>query len=308
MAKFLITGGMGAIGSNLTNYLCQNNHQVDVIDNLSSPTVNILNKNAIFYKKNIEDINFIRDLFRKNEYNYIIHAAAFFANQRSVEFPEQDLITNGLGLVNILQNCNQTTIKKIIFLSSSCVYENKFYEDSIFSNSLSTPYAITKKLGEDYFKYFAKKFKKNYLILRLFNNYGPGELHGQYRNVIPNFFYQAIKNKNIKITGTGLETRDFNYINDTINYIINLTFDKKLSNETFNIGSGKSYKIIDIANKIINICNSDSKIQYHKIRKWDTVTNRRASIRKLKKFNIYFKPTDINYGLSETYKWIKDKV
>ena len=305
MNKILITGGKGAIGSNIAMYLNNLGHKITIVDNLTTPNRNKLDKNILFFKADINNTNFLENFFKNRKFDYLIHAAAFFANQNSVDNPEKDLQVNGLGTINLLKYLNKIN-KKFIYLSSSCVYEYDFIEDKNFSNSKSTPYAISKKIGEDYVEYFCKRANKKYLNLRLFNNYGPGELPGKYRNVIPNFIYNAIKNKDLVITGSGDETRDFNFVEDTIKYIIKLSFSNKIYNQVFNIGSGKSYKIADIAEKIIKLSKSKSKIKYIKKREWDNISKRKANVNKLKKNNVYIKPTKIDEGLSITIKWMKE--
>ena len=89
---------------------------------------------------------------------------------------------------------------------------------------LDTPYAITKLLGEEYCKFWTQFHGLNTVILRLFNSYGPGELPGKYRNVIPNFITTAMEGKSLTITGSGEETRDFNFVEDTADGIIKHVF------------------------------------------------------------------------------------
>ena len=118
--------------------------------------------------------------------SHVFHLAAFFANQNSVDNPEEDLAVNGQGIINVLKLALKNKVKKLIYTSSSCVYGNKeiMKESDKLPEFLDTPYAITKLLGEEYCKFWTQFHGLNTVILRLFNSYGPGELPGKYRNVI----------------------------------------------------------------------------------------------------------------------------
>ena len=308
--KILITGGAGAIGSNLVKKLVSKSYSVIVLDNLTSGYKKNLPKNIIFIKGNICNNSILKKAFNYNP-DIVIHMAAFFANQNSVDYPDKDLNTNGLGTLKLLEMSKFKKISKFIYFSSSCVYGNQnlmieknntYYPD--------TPYAITKLLGEYYCKFYSKTYDMNISIARIFNCYGPGELPGKYRNVIPNFIERALNNKDIIITGSGNEIRDFTYVDDIINGILLLLKNKKIKqDEIFNFGSSKKTRILDLAKKIIKLTNSKSKIIFSKKRDWDKVIQRQANIKKAKKVINYNPKTKLDVGLKKTIAWlIKQKI
>jgi len=167
----------------------------------------------------------------------------------------------------------------------------------------STPYAVSKLTGEYYCNAMHELYGLNYTILRLSNSYGPFDPSGKFRNVIPNFISAAISNKDMIITGTGNETRDFTYIDDTINGILLAASSKKSKNEVFNLGTGKETSIKKIANIIIGITNSKSKIVFKPQRSFDHINKRKMNISKARKLINYNPTINVKEGLIKTHEW-----
>ncbi len=115
---------------------------------------------------------------------------------------------------------------------------------------LGSPYQITKMLGELYCNYFFKQYGIKVVKARFFNSFGPGEVPGRYRNVIPNFIYWALQGKPLPITGSGEETRDFTYVGDIVQGLLQAANADAAVGESFNLGSGIETKVIDLANMI----------------------------------------------------------
>jgi len=218
----LVTGGAGAIGSNLVIKLNMlDTKKIIILDNLSSSNKwNIPRGNKIlFIKGDILDEEKLKWAFKAKP-NIIYHLAAHFANQNSVDNPETDLMVNGLGILKVLQYSHLVGIERFIYSSSGCgIYgaDSKMpFEEHDVSMKLYTPYQVTKMLGELYTNYFYNLYELPIVNARFFNSFGPGEVPGKYRNVIPNFFFWAMKGRSLPITGTGEETRDFTYVKDTV--------------------------------------------------------------------------------------------
>jgi nucleoside-diphosphate-sugar epimerase len=208
-STILITGGAGAIGSNLCRKLSSFDvKKVIILDNLSSSYEWNIHKadNVMFVKGDILDDAILKRVF-KEQPEYVFHLAAHFANQNSVDNPEKDLMINGLGILKVLQYAQMTGVKRFVYSSSGCgVYglESKMpFEEHDVSIHLHTPYQVTKLLGELYTNYFYVLYKLPIVNARFFNSYGPGEVPGKYRNVIPNFFYWAMNGQPLPITGEG---------------------------------------------------------------------------------------------------------
>lgn len=310
--KILITGGAGAIGSNLTRRLSElSAGLVIVLDDLSaSYEWNIpAASNVMFVRGSVTDDVVLKRVFQEGP-EYVFHLAAFFANQNSVDYPERDIMVNGLGTLKVLEYSNLCKVKKFVYASSGCsIYGSQAplpLREDFMSMDLSTPYQITKMLGELYCNFFHHHYELNVVKPRFFNSYGPGEVPGQYRNVIPNFIYWAIKEKALPITGSGEETRDFTYVGDLVDGLLRAGYYDEALGEEFNLASGKETRIIDLANMINDIVGNKAGIKFIQRRKWDTKSRLLASIDKARKLTGYEPRTEFKEGLMETIKWFKD--
>jgi nucleoside-diphosphate-sugar epimerase len=309
-SKILVTGGFGALGHNLIHYLTANyNCSIHVIDNFSAGHVNF-NTNVTFSYIDIGNTEKVNTFFKEYKPNYIFHLAAHFANQNSVDHPLSDINTNIVGVVNLFEaQENNPELKKIIFASSSCVYGNsEIMAEDIQVSPYDTPYAINKYVGELYSKYYAEIHGIPVVSARIFNSFGPGEMPGQYRNVIPNFIQKALANQDIVITGTGSETRDFTYVLDTVDLLLKLATSNYKNAEIFNGGTGTKLSIFELAQKIIALSNSKSQIKFTEPRNWDHVKDRLSNIEKSKKLLNYYPQHDMEEGLVKTINWIKEKL
>ncbi|MGB3345737.1 MAG: NAD-dependent epimerase/dehydratase family protein [Candidatus Humimicrobiia bacterium] len=307
--NILITGGAGCIGSNLTKKLSNlQASKIIILDDLSaSERWNIPDEpNVVFIEGSILDEKRVKRVFSE-KIDYVFHLAAHFANQNSVDHPETDLLVNGLGTLKLLQYSQMTKIPKFIFASSGCsVYGSQnplpLKEDYVSIN-LDTPYQITKLLGELYCNFFYNYYRLPIVILRFFNVYGPGEIPGKYRNVIPNFIYRAMHKKKLPITGTGEETRDFTFVKDAVDGILRGGVISEAVGEAFNIASQTETKVIDLANIINELLENPNGIEFIEKRKWDKITKRCASIEKARKILGYNPKTQIKEGIKKTIDW-----
>ncbi|MDP4680891.1 MAG: NAD-dependent epimerase/dehydratase family protein [Cyclobacteriaceae bacterium] len=256
--KILVTGGAGAIGSNLVcalSKLVGRNGLIIVLDNLSATvnksSWNVPNlKNVIFVEGDMTNDEMLRRVFQEKP-SIVFHLAAFFANQNSVDFPEKSAKVDIVGISKLLQLSNLTEVSRFVYASSGCaVYGSSpklpVSEDFV-SMHLTTPYQINKMAGEMYCNYFNHQFGLKTVNCRFFNSYGPGEIPGQYRNVIPNFIYWGIKKQSLPITGDGTETRDFTNVLDLTQGLIKAGFYEDAIGQNFNLAAGKEIAIKDIA-------------------------------------------------------------
>jgi len=305
----LITGGAGAIGSNLVKFLSNYDCEIIILDDLSSgyreniPT----KKNIVFIKDSILNEKILKKIF-KRKIDFIFHLAAHFANQNSIDHPKQDLLTNTLGTLNLLEYANLGSVKRFIYSSTSCVYghdDRKLRED--FATKLETPYAISKLTGEEYTHFFYRYYNMKTTVVRYFNSYGPYDPPGKYRNAIPNFFLRAKNKKPLIITGTGQETRNFTYVEDVVQGTV-LTLTTKVSiGETYNIGSNNETKILHLAKLINKITNNKAGIKFTSRRKWDAIKRRMTDISKSHRDLDYEPSTTLEEGLLKTWEWFRER-
>lgn len=308
--SILITGGFGAIGSNLTNYLSKDNDVV-VLDNSSSGRLEFLQESSRLkiVHGDIRDAEVLEELFEEHQFTVVFHLAANFANQNSVDRPLLDLETNGMGTLQLLKLSQKFSVKRFVFASSSGVYGSSD-EPMIETNSgdLETPYYIHKKLGEEYCHYYWHQFALPVVIVRLFNSYGPGELWGAYRNVIPNFIKKALNGEPLVITGTGKETRDFTFVGDVVQGLAKMGYVENIENEIFNLGTGRQTSVQELAERINELTNNSAGIVYSPRRKWDGILHRKAVVEKAAKVLEWEGTTQLQDGLPIYVEWIKGRL
>ncbi len=306
----LVTGGNGAVGSNLVKKLLDLNAKVVVLDDFSQSKSGNLhyNKNLKIVNSDITNNNVLTKVFLHN-YDYVFHLAARFANELSVKDPYEDLRVNVQGTLHVLLNAAKKNVGRFLYTSSSSIYgpqKTKNLKENTIPNP-STPYAASKLSAEYYCHAIGELYGMNFTIVRLSNSFGPFDPPGRYRNVIPNFFKSALSGKNLIITGTGTETRDFTYVDDCVNGIILAATSKNGKNETFNLGTGKETQIKKLAKLVLQITKSKSKIIFKPMRKFDHIKNRRMDISKARKLIHYYPSTDMKTGLEITQKWFSTR-
>ncbi len=242
--------------------------------------------------------------------DFVFHLAAHFANQNSVDNPETDLLVNGLGTLKVLKYSHLTKVGEFIFASSGCsVYGSQAplpLKEDFVSLHLDTPYQITKLLGELYCNFFYSYHGLPVTIARYFNVYGPGEVPGAYRNVIPNFIWWALHEKPLPITGTGEETRDFTFVEDIVDGTLLLGVVPEAVGDAFNLASETETKVIDIANMVNEITGNHNGVEFIARRDWDKITRRRASVEKAAKVLGYEPKIEIRDGIKRVYEWIME--
>jgi UDP-glucose 4-epimerase len=306
--RILVTGGAGAIGSTLVNRLLEDpDNDIIVLDDLSSGHLeNLPVSTRIRFIQGRVDSEEDLDRVFEAPVEDIYHLAANFANQNSVDFPQRDLQVNGMGTLKLLQRATKHKLRRLVYASSSCVYGHRVepLSETLREFSLDTPYAITKLLGEHYMHFFHRHHGLPIVILRFFNVYGPNERPGRYRNVIANFLFKAMRGETITITGTGEETRDFNFVEDTVRAILMAARSESSVGHVFNIASGRETKILDMVRMILDITGSHSRTVFAPKRDWDSVFRRVASVDKAREFLGFQAEISLEEGLARYRDWL----
>lgn len=305
----LVTGGAGAIGGTLVRKLNElETKKIIILDNLSSSYEwNIPRGPKIqFIEGDILNDEKLKFAF-KNKPNIIYHLAAHFANQNSVDNPETDLMVNGMGILKVLQYAHLVGIERFIYSSSGCgVYglnSTPPYEEHDVSISLHTPYQVTKLLGELYTNYFYNLYGIPIVNARFFNSYGPGEVPGRYRNVIPNFFFWSMNERSLPITGDGTESRDWTYVGDIVNGLLAMGVKEEAVGESINLGSGKEHRVIDLANMVNELTGNELGVVFVGRRNWDVKTRILSSVAKAKRVLDYEPQVEFKDGLQKVHRW-----
>ncbi len=308
--RILITGGFGALGYNLIQRLrVRQDAQLHVVDNLSAGLANY-SADVPFTHLDIGNTERMNAFFRDYKPHVIFHLAAHFANQNSVDHPISDTSTNILGTINLFEpQKNNPELRKVVYTSSSCVYgDHAMMSEATAVDPYHTPYAINKYVGELYCRYYAHTHDIPSVCARIFNSYGPGEMPGRYRNVIPNFIAKALRGDDIVITGTGEETRDFTFVSDTVDLLLKLADSEYSHAEVFNGGTGVTTSIRTVAEAIIRLTGSRSKIVYMSARSWDQVKHRCSDVTRARDLVDYAPSVELERGLEKTVNWLKSKI
>ncbi|MBI4219177.1 MAG: NAD-dependent epimerase/dehydratase family protein [Chloroflexi bacterium] len=306
----LVTGGAGSIGSNLTRALLKTGARVIVVDDLSSSERWNLPSEAglLFVEGSILDEILLKRVFLERPQT-VFHLAAFFANQNSVDHPETDLQVNGLGTLRLLQYSVLSGARRFVYASSGCsIYGCEAplpLKEDFVTLHLGSPYQITKMLGELYCNFFSNHYNLAVVKPRFFNSYGPGEVPGQYRNVIPNFIYWAMKGLPLPITGSGDETRDFTYVGDIVDGLMRSGYSEAAIGQEFNLASGVETRIIDLAHNINSLTGNKAGVNFVGRRKWDMKSRLLASIDRASELIGYSPKTTFDEGLGATIDWFR---
>lgn len=262
--KILVTGCCGFIASNLIPMLLNQGYEVIGIDNLLNPSINPTDRMKAasrhnwerfkFWNADIRDLHSIQSIFVNERPTHVIHLAALGSVPRSWEQPALVTDINQRGFVNVLQAATSIQVKRFIFASSSSVYgptekNIKWEGHQLFPAS---PYALTKVHNERFADLWCGNLGPEWVALRFFNVYGPGQRHdSDYSAVIPRF----INKDKIKIYGDGLTIRDFTYVKDVCEYInLSIISEKKL-NTAINIGSGYGTNLNRLAELVCKLSN-----------------------------------------------------
>jgi UDP-glucose 4-epimerase len=247
--RILVTGGAGFIGSHLCKKLSNSTRNLTIYDNLSSGTIeNVKHLPKVRFVKG--DILDLKKLCSQEKTALIFHLAAQVVVPYSMENPIEDFETNARGTLNVLEKARKDDAR-VVFASSAAVYGNPTTlptpEDYGF-NPFSC-YGLSKVVGEEYCEMYSKQYGLDVTILRLANVYG-SRCHG----VINDFFDKISRNpEKLEIIGTGLQSRDFVHVSDVVEALTLSAVSEVAVGKTFNIGFGKTTKIIDLAKMILKI-------------------------------------------------------
>lgn len=264
MTRILVTGGAGFIASELAEKLSlEKENSIVIVDNLQTGSKLKVPKgahdNVHFIKCDVNRFEDISAVFYAYKFDYVFHYAALVGVKRTLDNPVK-VLDDIKGIRNVLDLSKNTGVKRVLFSSSSEVYgepvEIPQNEQTTPLNS-KLPYAIVKNIGEAFLRSYHQEFGLEFTIFRFFNTYGPKQSPDF---VISKFLRAAINGEDITVYGEGSQTRTFCFIEDNVDAVLGAFYGNEALNDVINIGSNIEFSILELAEMIIEITDSSSKI------------------------------------------------
>ena len=283
MKKVLITGAAGFIASSLVDRLLYEGFFVVGVDNFLSGYSENISANAryVFIRADANNFRDMGTIMTRFAFDYVFHYAAVVGVKRTTDNPAM-VLDDIQGIKNILDLAKNTGVKRVYYSSSSEVYgepvEIPQHEETTPLNS-RLPYAIVKNVGESYLKAYQREYGLEYTILRFFNTYGPRQSPDF---VISKFLIAANQGDPITIYGDGLQTRTFCYIDDNLDFTVSILEKDLFVNDVVNVGHDTQYTMIELAELIIHLTNTNSATIHLPPLKEGDMTRRQPDISKMK--------------------------
>lgn len=305
----VVTGGAGFIGSHLADALLSMGYRVIAVDNLitgSEANIGEAKKNPAF--------TFIRqDVIEPFSIDGSVDCVFHLASPASVvdyqNFPEETARVNSSGTLNMLTMARQKKAR-FLFASTSEVYgdptehpQKETYWGNVNPNGIRSCYDESKRFGEALTMIYARKYDIDTRIARIFNTYGPRMKKTDGR-VVSNFINQALEGRPVTIYGDGIQTRSFCFVSDLVAGILKLMFTDAAKNEVVNIGNPEEYTMVDLADKILNMTGSSSKIIHEKLPADDPI-RRRPDITKAQSLLGWTPVVSVDEGLTKTIAYYR---
>ena len=309
MSRILITGGAGFLGSHLSEYLLKKGYEILCLDNLFTCT-----------KKNI------RHLMDNYRFEFVLHDVRQFRNFKVDQIynlacpaspiyyqldPVETINTNVMGAINVLEIARECKAR-VLQASTSEVYgdpkihpQPESYYGNVNPIGIRSCYDEGKRVAETLMMDYHRQFLVDVRIARIFNTYGPGMAENDGR-VISNFITQALKNKDITVYGDGAQTRSFCYVSDMITALIKLMGKNNFLGPV-NLGNPSEFTILELAEKVIQLTKSRSRI-VHKSLPQDDPVQRKPDITLAKKVLDWKPKVNLEDGLKETIYYFKKLV
>jgi nucleoside-diphosphate-sugar epimerase len=284
MARILITGGAGFIPSSLAEKLLQDErNEIVLVDCfLTGRKENIpVSPRVKFIKCDVNNYHDIAPVMTAYQFDYVFHYAAVVGVQRTLDNPIM-VLKDIDGIENILNLSKNTGVKRLFYSSSSEVYgEPVVLPQNEHTTPLNSklPYAIVKNVGEAYCKSYQQEYGLDYTIFRFFNTYGPKQSPDF---VMSKFLKAALAGKDITVYGDGQQSRTFCYIDDNIDACLATLYNEEYKNDVYNIGNDTVITIKELAETIIELTGSSSRIVHLPPLKEGDMTKRQPDITKMR--------------------------
>jgi nucleoside-diphosphate-sugar epimerase len=306
MSVYLVTGGAGFIGSNITDELVKQGHKVRVLDNLS--TGKMRNLDGV-----MDEIDFVKGDIRNEEdlekalegVDLVLHQAALRSVARSVEDPLSSNDVNISGTLALLLKAKEFKVKRLVYASSSSVYGEaaSFPQKESFAPAPISPYAVSKLSAEYYCRMFSATMGLETVSLRYFNVFGPRQdPESKYSAVIPAFIDNLAKGNPCVIHGDGEQSRDFTFVKNVVDANIQAATASGVSGGVFNVACGEEHSVKELASKLMELMDTDMPLSHVERRRGD-VDRTFADVSRLKEVLGVKDQVSFEKGLKRTVEW-----
>jgi UDP-glucose 4-epimerase len=263
--RFLITGAAGFLGAPLANSLIADGHRVVGLDDLSTGDPDRLSPDVHLVRGDINDRPKLWSLLQ--DVDCVYHLAARVIVPESTLYPREYNQVNVGGTVTLMEAMRDVGVKRVIFISSGTIYGNQRNQplNERCRPNPRSPYAVSKLSAEYYIRTIGDLWGIETVCLRVFNAYGPGQpLPPSHAPVIPYCFRQAVDNGTIVVHGSGIQTRDYVYIDDVVNAMKAASFAEKINRMIINIGSGVETTVMEIIKTVIELTGMKPEVVVNK--------------------------------------------
>ncbi len=306
MKKVLVTGGCGFVGSHVVDFLIKKNYDVIVIDDLSTGKKERLNEKAKLFVVDITNKNDLEEVFLKEKPEIVLHIAAQVMLRKSIEEPIFDANTNIIGTINVLEACRKNNVKKIIYTSTGGARygEPKYLPvDEKHEIEPSAPYGISKHTAEHYVKVYNLLHGLDYLIFCFGNVYGPRD-DPSCKRVTSFFCDKILGGEKPVIFGDGEQTRDFIFVLDLAEFIVN-SIEKNPEHKLFNLANSEQISVNKIFEELKIISGFKENAEHIEAIKGEVRDIILDTTLAQKELN--WKPkTSMKEGLKQTFEWMKN--
>lgn len=264
--RFLITGGAGFIGANLANHLSQKNHEVRVLDDLSSGNRDLLHSRILFTRGDVNDIPRLWSLLQ--EADCVYHLAARVSVAESKLYPHDYNHVNVGGTVSLLEAMRDAGVRRVVLASSGAIYGQQARQP-VAETAVpqpDSPYAVSKLAAEQYLHTIGRLWGIETVALRIFNAYGPHQnLPVSHAPVVPRFLRQIASQGSLVLYGDGLQSRDFVYITDVVNALVQAAVapSQHVNRRNFNIGTGTETSVRALLNSMAEATGQEANYLYN---------------------------------------------
>lgn len=308
MARYLVTGIAGFIGSTLAHTLVEQGHEVRGIDNLSTGTLDNLEEikgSVDFRQADIQNFDAVREACEGID--FVLHQAALASVPRSVKDPVTSHESNINGTLNVLLAARDAKVKRVVYAASSSAYGDQPTQPKHeeMSPAPLSPYAVQKLTCEYYIQAFAKVYGLEGVCLRYFNIFGPRQAaDSPYSGVIAQFIYKMMAGETPTINGDGLTSRDFTFVANAVqaNLLACTAPAECATGRVFNVGTGHSHTLNQLYATLAEILGFPNPPKYGPVRAGD-VQHSLASIERGRRELGYNPQEDFRAGLEQTVAW-----